>query len=148
MPTQILSAGRSAVKYPAQVCRYHSVVADGSSGASQLDRWVAYLDGEIALAAATMQVELGEESACTVHKDGRVTGGLKYQEGRLNAFAEARRLAKDPVDIADALVRYKTRWVEELDKRRNASQPSMPWLSYATGGAEAAEAAVEAFLQT
>jgi hypothetical protein len=128
--------------------RYGWVVANEISAASQLDRWIAYLDGEIALAAANMEVELGEESACTVHKDGRVTGGLKYQEGRLNSFAEARRLARDPAGLEDGLSRYKTKWEQELDRRRSAHRPSMPWISYATGGLQAAEAAVEAFKPT
>lgn len=109
--------------------------------AGPIERWIAFLDGEIALAAATMTVELGDESMCTVHKDGRVTGGLKYQEGRLHALAEARRLAGSD-DLDSALQGLVARWQTELDRRRGSESPSLPWVAYATGGVEAVEKAV------
>lgn len=116
--------------------------------ASRTSDWLAYLEEEMAAAAAAMESELGERSLCTVHRDGRVTGGLKYQEGRLNALAEARRLARHPSDIGAALAAQKQKWGDELDRRRNASPPSMTWVSYATGGVDATEDALEAFHRT
>ena len=105
---------------------------------------MAYLEAEMAAAAAAMEVELGADSMCTVHRDGRVTGGLKYQEGRLSAFAEARRLARAPSDIESALTAQQQRWSDEFERRRKSSPPSLPWVAYATGGVDASRGALEA----
>lgn len=85
-----------------------------------------------------MEVELGGFSSCTLHKDGRVTGGLKYHEGRMAAFAEARRIVSGTDDPETGLQDYAKRWREELERRKGAEQPSPSWVAYATGGAEAA----------
>lgn len=113
-------------------------------GPVDTEQWMTYLEAEIAAAAAAMEVELGANSMCTVHKDGRVTGGLKYREGRLSAFAEARRLARARSDIEAALTAQLQRWSNELDRRRKSSTPSMAWVAYATGGFDASREALEA----
>lgn len=112
-------------------------------GPTRTEHWLAYLEREMAAAAAAMEGELGADSMCTVHKDGRVTGGLKYQEGRLSAFAEARRLARARSDIEAALAAQLEKWSDELERRRTASPPSMAWVAYATGGVEASREARE-----
>jgi hypothetical protein len=105
-------------------------------------RWISWLDDQIEASAESMRSELGGATACRVHKDGRVTGGMKYQEGRMAAFAEARRLgASGSDDLSDALATFERRWLDELEHRASAEQPSRPWVAYATGGAEAARAA-------
>lgn len=85
-----------------------------------------------------MSAELGGASACTVHKDGRVTGGMKYHEGRMTGFAEARRVTRRADDPTAAVRELHRRWLDELDRRRGEDRPSPPWVAYATGGAEAA----------
>lgn len=101
---------------------------------------VEWLDTQIETAARAMIGQVGDDSACTVHKDGRVTGGLKYHEGRLNAFAELRRLAQDGRLDAATMAEVERRWSGELSRR--SDEPSSPlWISYATGGVEAVEEA-------
>lgn len=107
--------------------------------------WLAHLEEEMDAAAAAMEGELGEQSMCSVHRDGRVTGGLKYQEGRLTAVAEAIRVARGSSDIEAELVAQLQRWSDELDRRRAASPPSMAWVAYASGGVDASEDALRAF---
>ena len=112
----------------------------------RISHWLSWLDRQIETAADSMRAELGDATACRVHKDGRVTGGLKYQEGRMTAFAEARQLGGiGSSDLGDALERFERRWLDELDQRSSADQPSVPWVAYATGGAEAAQEAGRAF---
>lgn len=113
-------------------------------GPTGTEHWMAYLEAEIAAAATAMEGELGADSMCTVHKDGRVTGGLKYREGRLSAFAEARRLARARSDIEAALTAQLQRWSDELERHRTSSPPSMAWVAYATGGFDASREALEA----
>jgi hypothetical protein len=111
----------------------------------RLQRWMAWLDARIDDEARAMSQGLGDSTTCRVHKDGRVTGGLKYTEGRLAAFAEARRLGRDSHHLEDSLAAFVLTWREELERRTNETPTSMPWVAYATGGAEAAELAVAAF---
>lgn len=113
-------------------------------GPTGTEHWKAFLEGEMTAAAAAMEGELGADSMCTVHRDGRVTGGLKYQEGRLSAFAEARRLARAPSDIEAALTAQLQRWSDEFERRRTSSTRSMAWVAYATGGLDASREALEA----
>ena len=97
----------------------------------------AVLEAKAAAAAADLEAALGGVSACTRHKDGRVTGGMKYHEGRMASYAEARRaLAGDDPPPATVLAEHAQRWRTEF--RRRAGGPE-PWLAYATGGLEAAE---------
>ena len=112
---------------------------------ASIDAWVTWLDSEIETAAHAITTETGGSSVCRVHKDGRVTGGLKYQEGRLVALNEVRRLAhrSASTDLAGALDDLEGHWTAELDVRRTAEHASPPWVAYATGGVEAIELATE-----
>lgn len=92
-----------------------------------------------------MREELNGATYCRDHKDGRVTGGLKYHEGKMAALAEARRLARGPGDLRAALPSFRNRWLAEFERRREAEPPSPPWVAYATGGLEAADQTLDAF---
>ena len=106
---------------------------------------LGWLDEAMALAARTMDAESGGLSACTVHKDGRVTGGFKYQEGRLAALAEVERLARAGRMTSETLGAIGETWERELEQRR-VSEPSSPmWVAYTTGGREAMREAVGRF---
>lgn len=107
--------------------------------------WEEWLDAEIETAATALGNELGEFSACTVHKDGRVTGGMKYYEGRMTAFAEARRASRGDQELEQALTVLARTWAAELEKRKGATDPSPPWVAYATGGAEALDEVLDEF---
>lgn len=118
---------------------YDRAVRPHALQAEAVTRWVHWLDGMISTSAAAMQAELGDQTACRVHRDGRVTGGLKFHEGRMTAFAEARRMARVADQLDDAyLTDYRERWERELEHRISAARPSPPWVAYATGAAEAA----------
>ena len=110
---------------------------------ASIDAWVTWLDSEIESAAYAITSEAGGSSVCRVHKDGRVTGGLKYQEGRLVALNGVRRLAHRNDDLSTALDDLEEHWTAELDARRAEEHASPPWVAYATGGVEAIELATE-----
>ena len=97
-----------------------------------------------ASAAAALEAELGAETACTLHRDGRVTGGMKYHEGRLVAFRETERAVRNAGDRS-AVEEIRDRWRAEFARRRDATRPSPPWVAYATGGLEAATEALRLF---
>jgi hypothetical protein len=97
------------------------------------DEW---LEAQIEMAARAMSGELGDSSVCTVHKDGRVTGGLKYHEGRMSAFAELRRLWRRGVLDDAVLAEVESRWAGE-SSTRGKEHSSPLWVSYATGGVDA-----------
>lgn len=89
---------------------------------------------ERALAAA-----LGEATLCRIHRDGRVTGGAKYAEGRLVALADLqRRLRASPSTDVDSLARAELQlWSAELARHRSLPVPSLPWLAYRQSGCDA-----------
>ena len=126
------------------VPRYDRFVDETGPESDRLRRWLEWPDDEIGAAAAAMSEELGAATYCRVHKDGRVTGGLKYHEGRMAALAEARRLARGPGNVKVALSPFgRAGWSSQ--RRRAAEPASPPWVSYATGGFEAADQTLEAF---
>ncbi|MGD2042354.1 MAG: hypothetical protein PVJ28_01815 [Acidimicrobiia bacterium] len=96
-----------------------------------------WLERQIERAARAMSQELGEDSVCTVHKDGRVTGGLKYQEGRMSALAGMRRALERGELEPSVLASAEVQWSAEFETRRTASTSSPLWVSYATGGLDA-----------
>ena len=94
----------------------------------------ARLRAEQALAAA-----LGDATMCRIHRDGRVTDGAKYAEGRLVALADLERRLRGsaPADF-EALARSELQmWNEELARHRALPAPSLPWLAYRQGGCDA-----------
>lgn len=94
----------------------------------------ARLRAERALAAA-----LGDSTVCRIHRDGRVTGGAKYAEGRLVALADLqRRLRGSAPAEFDSLARSALQmWNEELARQRALPTPSLPWVAYRQGGCDA-----------
>ena len=94
----------------------------------------ARVRAERALAAA-----LGEATLCRLHRDGRVTGGAKYAEGRLVALADLqRRLRGTQQAEFDSLARAELqRWSEELARQGSLPVRSLPWLAYRQGGCDA-----------
>lgn len=102
------------------------------------------LERAIAAAECQMRDELGSATACQIHKDGRVTGGLKYAEGRLVVLNDLRRQLRSSAvnsleEISAALKAELARWRGNLVAQRARKQPAMPWLAYAQGGVDALE---------
>jgi hypothetical protein len=89
---------------------------------------------------------LGGETACTIHRDGRVTGGMTYHEGRLIALREARRVLEvsDTAAWHTEISGLRDRWAADLELRRASRIDTPPWIAYATGGYDAAAEALAA----
>lgn len=85
-------------------------------------------------------------NVCQIQKQGRVTGGMKYDEGRFIALHSARRLLLPSACGADQAA-YQTVIAEELARWRASLQlwqanprPAIPWVAYYQGGSDALEA--------
>lgn len=96
------------------------------------------LEDRVEATADRLAGELGGASACTLHRDGRVTGGMKYHEGRLVSYRDLitalRQVPERPV--AEVLAEHTARWRSELD--RHSGRGPTQWAAYATGGLDAA----------
>ncbi|HVO71462.1 MAG TPA: hypothetical protein VMT24_15535 [Aggregatilineaceae bacterium] len=78
---------------------------------------------------------------CQIHKDGRVTGGLKYSEGRLVALSRVRRLLDTHGSSDDALTSLlealRQEWEDDLEQHKVHERPSISWIAYLQGGRDA-----------
>lgn len=86
----------------------------------------------------------GGQAVCQLHKDGRVTGGVKYYEGRLVALYSIRRSMAGLTDVewaraGEAIENERATWQELIDRHRRAERPSPPWLAYGQGGLDACQ---------
>lgn len=97
-------------------------------------------------AGEQLMAHLGAQSLCELHKGGRVTGGVKYDEGRQAAYSMLARKLKgtqgDPVQIETMLSAETERWRSTLERHQNDARKSMPWIAYSQGGLDACEAAL------
>jgi hypothetical protein len=87
----------------------------------------------------------GGRSLCQLHKDGTVTGGTKYDEGRYAALRRIRRFVESSVDreispeLLDPLQQEAEDWRRMLQTYQEKSDPPMQWIAYAQGGVDAIE---------
>jgi hypothetical protein len=91
-----------------------------------------------------MLAQAGEASICQLHKDGRVSGGLKYLEGRLVALSELTRAVKQPggdnllaAAVPPLLDAFHDKWQRQLVQHQSNRPLSMPWVAYCQGGLDA-----------
>lgn len=87
----------------------------------------------------SFQAHSGGASFCQLQKDGRVSGGVKYAEGRLVALNTAARLVKkmageSPAAWAEALKAERENWEGALSRQKAKERPAMPWIAYYQGG--------------
>ncbi len=96
------------------------------------------LEARVEATARQIEQELGGATACTLHRDGRVTGGVKYHEGRLVSYRSMLRAlhAAPQRPLSEILHEYAGHWRAELD--RHAGRGATLWAAYATGGLDAA----------
>jgi hypothetical protein len=99
-----------------------------------------FLDRQIEEAEKSYLAQTGAAAACQLEKEGRVTGGLKYDEGRLVAFQAARRHMKQKLavdDFTESLEKEYASWQAELDLHQGKADPSISWVAYSQGGVDA-----------
>jgi len=91
---------------------------------------------------SAMLEHAGDTSVCQIHKDGQVTGGLKYQEGRLVAVSDAMRQikAQQQADVDAIVLAQLEKWQAQLTRHQTQAQPALSWVAYAQGGVDALEA--------
>lgn len=105
------------------------------------------LDELISTTEETLRNEMGAVTSCQIHKDGRVTGGTKYLEGKLVGLTRLRRVVTEAAedDVREALRAELTAWEAEWRLRTEAPHPSPPWVAYATGGLDGVREAAGLF---
>lgn len=96
---------------------------------------------------AAMASRLGSQTLCEVHKSGQVTGGVKYDEGRMAAFSDLKRALRGGDSLAadalrDLFTAQADRWQAQLERHQAQPQPSMPWVAYSQGGLDACREAL------
>lgn len=103
--------------------------------------WLATQEQE---AESTLQAQLGNQTWCEIHTDGRVTGGLKYEEGRLVVVRTLHRQLKGGEEDAQTIIgALLTQWQQQLDHHSQQKPSSMPWVAYSQGGVDTCLAALQ-----
>ena len=88
---------------------------------------------------ASMAAQMNNQSLCQIQKDGRITGGLKYDEGRLETLQTVRRLIAEHLEQSPELIHAEVmRREAQLEKFQQQSRPSIQWLAYWSGAVEMA----------
>ncbi|MFN7209476.1 MAG: hypothetical protein ACK4P1_03670 [Aggregatilineales bacterium] len=100
-----------------------------------------YLSVQIEQVRRRFEAQLGEASLCEVTKDGRVTDGLKYAEGRLVALCNLERRLRAE-EAHEAALAAETAYWRALYERHAA----MAWRAYAQGGWDACAECLNALL--
>lgn len=103
---------------------------------------VDQIDARLKAVEGSFQARSSGASFCQLQKDGRVTGGAKYDEGWMVALMAARRLvqacpAGDREARAGALQAEQNTWARALAVQQAKERPSLPWTAYYQGGADA-----------
>lgn len=100
---------------------------------------MAILDEQLAAAEQAVMVSTGGAAWCQLQRDGRITGGVKYDEGRLAALMAIRRRwrTSDPAAWEQLLVDELQQWQQGLADVQKQPKPALPWLAYRQGGVDA-----------
>src|SRR5512139_1930727 len=86
------------------------------------------LNDLISLIAESMAAQMNNQSLCQIQKDGQITGGLKYDEGRLETLHTLRRLIAEHLEHTTELIRAEVmRREAQLEKFQQHSRPSIQW---------------------
>lgn len=108
----------------------------------ELHRW---LEQRIVAAERSLTDQTGGTNVCRLQQDGRVTGGMKYDEGRLVALNTVRRrlvaaerdgMATDPGEM---VAHEASEWREALRVQQARDRPAIQWVAYRQGGVDALE---------
>lgn len=104
------------------------------------------LDQRIAAAERSLTDQTGGANVCRLQQDGRVTGGMKYDEGRLVALSALRRRLREAAgeDIRALVAQDLGRWREALRAQQARERPAIQWVAYNQGGVDALEEVLQA----
>jgi hypothetical protein len=107
---------------------------------------LAAVDRQIAEAETDLVNATAGQSVCQLHKSGRVTGGLKYSEGKLVALKAIRRvldqLHRGDLALAEVYQAFETNMAEQqqtFTRFEGKGTSATPWLAYASGELDAYE---------
>lgn len=106
------------------------------------------VDEMITRAEESYRSQAGDASFCQVQKDGRVTGGMKYEEGRLVALHWIQRKAaayreEGTAAYAAAVGAERQAWLAALAAVQAKTPPAVTWIAYRQGGVDALTWALE-----
>jgi hypothetical protein len=102
--------------------------------------FVEQLDAAIRVAEQRFAQATGGENVCNLAHNGRVTGGVKYDEGRLVALVTLRRRLRSEAGDAQAVLADELAvWSRALADQQQRTPPAIPWLAYRQGGVDALE---------
>ncbi len=97
------------------------------------------LDDRIAAVGESMMGQMNNQSLCQIQKDGCITGGLKYDEGRLETLQTFRRLIAEHLEHSPGLIHAEVlRREAQLERFQQQSHPSIQWLAYWLGAVDMA----------
>lgn len=98
---------------------------------------LAQIDAYMSTIGESMAAQMNDQSLCQIQKDGRITGGLKYDEGRLETLQTFRRLISDHLENSPELIHAEVlRRQAQLEKFQQQDHPSIQWLAYWLGAVD------------
>ncbi|MBP1468959.1 hypothetical protein EYB53_024840 [Candidatus Chloroploca sp. M-50] len=95
------------------------------------------LETAIQVAEQRLVLATGGANVCQLQRDGRVTGGVKYDEGWLVALVTLRRSLRTEAEDAQVVAEQRATWQAALAEQQQRIPPSLPWLAYRQGGVDA-----------
>ncbi|NCC36874.1 MAG: hypothetical protein EOM24_33410, partial [Chloroflexia bacterium] len=95
------------------------------------------LETAIQVAEQRLVRATGGANVCQLQRDGRVTGGVKYDEGWLVALVTLRRSLRTEAEDAQVVAEQLATWQAALAEQQQRTPPSLPWLAYRQGGVDA-----------
>lgn len=109
----------------------------------------SWIEQRIARAERSLTDQTGGANVCKLHHDGRVTGGMKYDEGQLVALNAVRRRIRaagetgEDLDLGKLVAQDLAEWREALRVQQARERPSIQWVAYRQGGVDALEGLLE-----
>jgi hypothetical protein len=105
---------------------------------------VEYIRQKMAEVEASYRRQSAGSSFCQIQKDGRVSGGLKYEEGRLVALQWVLRTLQKQGDAGFSVIAAeRDYWLKALADVQAKSPPPILWVAYRQGGVDALTWVVE-----
>ncbi|MFQ3662568.1 MAG: hypothetical protein SNJ69_09280 [Chloroflexaceae bacterium] len=108
------------------------------------------IEQRIAAAERSLTDQTGGTNVCRLQQDGRVTGGMKYDEGRLVALSTHRRRLQEAAgaDARELVEQDLARWEEALRAQQARERPAIQWVAYNQGGVDALEEVLHAIARS